>query len=202
MALRGPVKVSGWAFGEVLTSAQMTAVDILAGESIEGNSGTYGIEQLTAVNILSPHPPIPNDPTQWTGFAPTGVGCSVNTAEVLRWGLHVPNGCTITGWTFRLSGGIGHSALPADMPHVTLKRIDLSDIATSIGSQVTDTSATVGAYQAAHSISLSSLSEVVDTSTRRYFLQLTTESGANATSGTRPLGCYVTVTIDKLDPRG
>jgi hypothetical protein len=85
------------------------------------------------------------------------------------------------------------------MPTVKLHSYNITDGPNVLASQV-DTSATLSAYYLEHLITaVLGTPEVAARDDTRYTIELTTESGANATAG---LGVYyatVTYTITKLD---
>lgn len=204
MALRSRVKISGWSFGEILTSAQMTQVDINAAESVQGTSGTYGIEQLTGIDIHTSHSPYAQGTaTDWVCRARNAT-TTVATGSFAHWMMDAPHGATITGWTIRVIGPTGHAAFPGGAPTMPTCRLFYTlntGLSTGIGASVTDTSATAGAYEAVHSISQTGLSHVVDTSLQRYHLEFGSESGANGLAGTLIVDAYLTVTINAMNPR-
>ena len=85
------------------------------------------------------------------------------------------------------------------MPGMTIvKRLISNGLPATVGSG-TDASANLAAYQAYHINAVSGLSEVIDRSTYRYFLLVTTESGAGANVGSLVYDCYAPVTVTALD---
>jgi hypothetical protein len=78
------------------------------------------------------------------------------------------------------AGGADHSALPANKPTIQLVQLDPdTQVATNVSSVITDASATQPTYDAQHFIAITGLSHVVDR-TKRYFVVVAGESGANA----------------------
>lgn len=91
--------------------------------------------------------------------------------------------------------GSPHAALPATKPVLRLVSQELAVGATVVASQ-TDPSATVGAYNANHTIEITGLSSPFALG-REYFVQLTGETGANAEDLKFRLAS-VEVTIEKV----
>ena len=83
-----------------------------------------------------------------------------------------------------IEGVAGHSALPGTMPQWILYKNANTTAYTSIAS-ATDSSATVGAYEAKHEISNSSFTETIDDSNfATYLIKISGEGGTNAATGT------------------
>jgi len=93
--------------------------------------------------------------------------------------LDVPNGAIVTGYSAYIDPA-AHGALPAGMPAAALVAVDVTTGATTTLAQVIDSSATVAAFDALHAISATSLSVPMLRSSKRYFIRLESESGANA----------------------
>jgi hypothetical protein len=87
--------------------------------------------------------------------------------------------------------------LPATMPILTVVR-HVIPAHTSIGSS-TDSSASVVAYEATHSITVSGLSETVDRTLYRYSARLEGEAGSNFVAGLQALAVSCTYTITMYD---
>lgn len=81
----------------------------------------------------------------------------------------------------------GHAAFPggkpATMPNFDVIRMSALGVPWTIGTAI-DASATAGAYEAAHTLTLSGLSESIDITTYTYWLYFQGETGANAIVGT------------------
>lgn len=106
--------------------------------------------------------------------------------------LDVPVGSVITDFNGRLNGAAG--GLPGTLPTLSLVWHDVtSDTLTTIAS-ATDPSASMAAYNAAHSVSLTGMSETVS-STRRYYAKLTGEAGIFSGAGLQFIGLRVGLTI-------
>lgn len=115
--------------------------------------------------------------------------------------LHVPNGCTLASVVTLIHPGSGHSAFPggapANMPTLQVFKTQ-AGTSTQIGTTTTDASATAGAFQSAHILTVS-LSEVVDRTLKRYYAVLTSELGTNALPGTVLIDVFVSYAADHYD---
>lgn len=107
--------------------------------------------------------------------------------------LHLPNGAILNTITVHLKGPTGHAAFPGGkplMPVVTVyKRVIATGAKTSLtGTGGTDATATVGAYQAAHAITLTLTSPYTcNRVTEQYFALLSTEGDNTGAGGEAPI---------------
>lgn len=109
--------------------------------------------------------------------------------------LNLPHGQLLTAISVYIQGAAAHAALPAIMPQIFIKKRNVvTDVVTTI-SNVSDPSATTALLQSHHAISATGLTETVDNSTYYYFIELWSESGANALVGTKSARCTCTVSI-------
>jgi hypothetical protein len=110
------------------------------------------------------------------------VQLTANTDEVLFPLNNLIDGASLTSVIVRvdgdLAGGGSHGGLPATMPRLTVYRRDDGASLTQLG-QATDSSSSVGAYDAAHEITVSGLTDTIDEA-KPYFASLRGESGANS----------------------
>jgi len=119
----------------------------------------------------------------------------VTDAGLLAFKLTLPKRGTITSVTAYVKGAAGHAGLPGTMPALALLSQDIAGIGngTAEGAQ-SDTSGSTGAYQAAHTITISGLSiaflhdDLVD-----YYVHFTGEDGANKLTGLLLSGIVVAV---------
>lgn len=96
--------------------------------------------------------------------------------------LDVVRGDIITGIQVWVKGGGGHSGLPGTKPTLSLWEWE-SGVETADQLEITtDTSASTGVYDALHAIELLDIAVTVD-ATKRYFIRVTGEDGANALTG-------------------
>jgi hypothetical protein len=105
---------------------------------------------------------------------------NVSSSIGLHYPLDVPVGLKIVSITARLDGGAftgnTHAALPATMPALKLLR-QVDGVDSTVATQ-SDTSVNTGAYDVAHSVTLT-LNHTILTG-NHYFLKVTGEGGANA----------------------
>lgn len=106
----------------------------------------------------------------------------------------LPHGGVLQSVKVRLKGAGGHGALPSPMPEFTVYRVDDDGTATGLAAATVDSSATTGAYQAAHTITLSSIAHTVNLTTYRYFVKLVGEGVTNFVAGAELI--QITVACD------
>jgi hypothetical protein len=134
------------------------------------------------------------DGNQWKMDVNRGIFIqnTVSSAGTLYLPLNnIIDGSTLTSVTVTLagasySGAAGHGgSLPATMPTLKLYRQDQGSppAQTQIGGTTTDSSANAAAYDAAHSVTISGLSEAV-VQTKQYYLLLTGEASTNSVANT------------------
>lgn len=163
-------------------------------------TGTANVELATrSVVRWMPYHPSPAVVGGVADWHHTFVGNHVN--DVLGGDLVVPvrapHGATITLVEVYIIGAPGHVGLPANMPSFSLYSMSSSGVGTNIGTG-TDASASVAAFEAAHTISLS-VSHVVNRTTTRLAVFLNAESGANALVGATYIGTRITYNISGYD---
>lgn len=115
--------------------------------------------------------------------------------------LSFPNGSTLTAFTVyhnRTNTGV----LPATRLRVGIKKLALSTgSATDIVALTEDPEAVLANYEAHHAITISGLSEVIDNTAYRYYLNLQGEADPNgATTTVYPAITTVTMTSDDEHP--
>lgn len=111
-----------------------------------------------------------------------------------------PDGSTLTSVTVRLRvEGAGFSSLPSVMPTFKVYKL-ASGTLTSLGT-ATDSSASTAVLNAAHSVTLSGLSEAIDQSGgTRYFVEVTGAGGTNYVSGLSVMYVSAAFTTTTLKP--
>lgn len=134
-------------------------------------------------------------------------GAAMVQADVTGGGLQsmiipidVPAGSVIGSITAFVQGASGHVSLPTGserMEVLVYKQRLTTGVLTLIGNAV-DASASVGAYEAGHTIAFGFDFETVDYANYTYFIQITGERGANAVAGTRYFGSQINTTISQL----
>ena len=99
--------------------------------------------------------------------------------------LDLPEGYTLTDLEVWIQPPGAHGALPGTMPRFTLTRVDRNTGAATLIDTEIDGSGSVGAYEAYHSIHMVIAGgEVINRATRKYVLNFTAETDANALAGT------------------
>ena len=197
----------GWAFLEVLTSAQMNAIDINVTNAIDGDGGgTYApsspldVSNLRNVEWGNGYWPAQTSRDEWRTLSLnrlSSVGGSWNFAagrwdqindsdEIYFAGDNLVAGAQLVGARLWLTGAGGHAALPATMPHLYVVKVKGDGTTSSLGDTV-DASGTTAVYQAIHQINVSfSMDGALDESAGvRYVLHLIGEGGANFVAGMR-----------------
>lgn len=119
---------------------------------------------------------------------------------------NIPDGATITGASVIFMGAVpsvgpNFAALPAGMPSFKLYKTSPSaGTASSLGT-ATDATAVLATFNAAHTVSLTGLNEVVTHSDNyRYVIEVTGAFGANYVNGMGVLATYLTMTTTKIKP--
>lgn len=115
--------------------------------------------------------------------------------------LDLPDGNLFTALTIYIKTTSGHGALPGTMPKLSVYRYDpLTGTAAQIGSTTTDPSASVGAYDTLHGISVTGLNHTVNRQLYSYYARFEGEGGANYQNLLRLLRLVYTITVTKRDP--
>lgn len=192
------VKVGGWAFGEILTSANMTSVDSNVTNAVDKRSGALEVTSQSYTYVL---PSIAHAVDgKWDAEANGRYQQTSLTAPInAYYPLYLPNGSVITAARAYLIGAAGHSALPAQMPTIRVESVVISTGTTGnlIGTG-TDASASVGAYETLHYMETTGTSAAIDRTTKAYHVAVTGESGANSTLNLIIWGVRVAFTVDRL----
>jgi hypothetical protein len=131
--------------------------------------------------------------TYWIQGSAPGSG---GTQMPLAWFMDVPPGSTITGVSWKVDGAGGHGALPANMPLLTLRDVDAAAGSSTSIATVNDASASVVAYEAAHTNSSGVLSHLVAEG-HVIVAAVLGEKGANEVSGA--LHYYPVITFTRTE---
>jgi hypothetical protein len=112
------------------------------------------------------------------------VQTDISAATPLDFEMVLPDQITVTSVVAFICGtaalGVGaHAGLPATKPTLKFLEVDPGTAATTFSASVTDPSGTQAAYDAQHTIVLTT-SRFVSSQFRRYLVRLTGEAGANA----------------------
>lgn len=121
---------------------------------------------------------------------------SVASADLLEFQLqHIP-GAKFTQIVVTLKGKAGHGGLPGTMPKIQLFKTDrAAHTSAQVGSDQSDTSANVAAYEAVHTVTLT-VSEQTMSETAVYYLKITGEDGANEMAGLEYAGGHIVVSVN------
>lgn len=117
--------------------------------------------------------------------------------------LDLHDGMTITAATVNVTAAGAHAGLPALMPGICVIRREVTTGTISSlqsGGFVLDSSAGLGAYEAAHDIATGAAidqNNTVDTRTYEYFLLVQNEGHTNALLGLAVNGAYITATAPR-----
>jgi hypothetical protein len=140
------------------------------------------------------------DQTEWDARADGVVQSVAITGKALVQPITAPHGSVLTNVTVTLQPAGGHGALPAVLPVLGVyKRSLTTGLDTALAAPVTDSSASVAAFQALHTIDSGVLAETIDRTTFRYYATMSNESGANAAVGLVYFGARRATTITRLD---
>lgn len=142
--------------------------------------------------------------TTWTnetdgtgGLGANGATLVGGTADDWHASVDLPHGQTITEISVRLNPtDVG--ALPGTMPSMAFLKVNRTTLAeTTIGS-ATDSSGTTGAYNAAHDLTVTGLSEVIDRGTYSYYVIVRGSSGSTPANDIIMSGPIATITCTSL----
>jgi hypothetical protein len=146
----------------------------------KGVTRQIATEAYSPINFIAPYVLSGGGGPYWRQLStPTA-----NDHVVYRLGM--PQGATLNSITVRLQGAAAHVGLPASVPTLRLLRVDATDFTSGWvlqGSISSDLSANTTAYQAVHTITVGSLSVVVDNAQYNYFACVSGEGSTNALSG-------------------
>jgi hypothetical protein len=194
------IKISGWAFGEKLESAQMNQLDTdhaAAIDSVGGGDYTLGADlnligsfHFSQIDLTLPL--VLFKGTSWTATLAGGPGTSAYGYESAGIGIqivfslaipqHANGACKITGAKVHYRPAGGHGDLPQFLPILTLLRQSASGTAvTTIAEQTAATPGSVGEYEGGGTIEVAA-SHVI-TGQETYYVRFTTEAGTNAAGG-------------------
>jgi len=221
MTLVDPTGGLGYTFGQKLPSTHMTTIAGNQPKAVDGNGGgtwapgapiilngasalqlgaklNYTSRSVVRMQSLNPQARA----ADWTwALGATGVvwqNANAAAASKMQAQLaQIAHNSVVTGIRAFYKGAAGHVGLPASMPKFTVYRVDSSNTYTGVAGTTTDPSATVAAFQAAHSITLSvgGGSFTADLTQYNYVMVVEPESGMNALAGAQYLGAEVTMTI-------
>lgn len=145
-------------------------------------SGTTRVKLASRSITRVEHSPFYSEDLAVWGLNPIGEMQQLSatvSSRVAGCPLRVPHGVTLTAVSVRVAPA-NHTGLPAVKPRMYLRRPNTSSGAVVELGDVTDPSADITAYNAAHEITLSGLSEAIDRTANRYVVNLVGESGTDS----------------------
>lgn len=189
--------------GELITHAIL--INGVAKPTID--AADYTNSRVTAIHgakgaTITRFAECPQIPTSGTwaatanGYYSTSVATVCNLVIPLPESV-LPHGVTLAAIALQISPNGGHASLfGLTLPTLSLYSTTAGVSNTLIGATTSDPSASAGAYNAFHSISITvPPSTVIDRTTKRYFLALATEfGGANAAAGLTAIGPILSYT--------
>lgn len=224
MALVDPTGGIGYSFGQKLPSTHMTTIAQQQPNAIDGvGGGTYTPAAPLVVNGITTLKlevlDLKSDgKLKYVSRSVTRQQSYTNCARTLtnQWALHtndawinvspsggflsvsldrLAHGAVMTDWSIRWKGGAGHGALPTIllMPKFEAFAVN-TESQFFIINTVSDTSASVAAYETEHTIVIPML-VTVNLDMFRYVLKITSESGAAAQPNAQPLSISATMTV-------
>lgn len=185
------------------------------------DAAAYIVQTITVYRRVTRPPPyisagvaVAGDTAFTTVVAPTPTtSYALTFLDVYVWGasgkifyfplLDLHDGMTITAATVNVTAAGAHAGLPALMPGICVIRREVTTGTISSlqsGGFVLDSSAGLGAYEAAHDIATGAAidqNNTVDTRTYEYFLLVQNEGHTNALLGLAVNGAYITATAPR-----
>jgi len=157
------------------------------------------VHELAMTRISRGHPAF-GTPTLWSIDQYGRAVCGTTAGDFAYYALELPDGAQLTDVELTVIGG-GNVNLPGVMPRFRVRRVSMADNSVSASSDAVDGSASVGVYNALHTITLSSLSYSVNQSFK-FIVEFDSESGANAVVGFTIIGVKATFTVFGPGDRG
>lgn len=129
------------------------------------------------------------------------VGLSVQKGDIATQDLAFPNGATLTGITV-YHNRTNTGTLPTTRLQIGIKKVLLSSgVASDVLAATEDPEAVLANYEAHHAIAITGLSEVIDNTAYKYYLNVNGEVDPNgATTSLFPAITTVTMTSDDEHP--
>ena len=206
-------KPAGWNTGDVISAAIAQGWDDNLAASVDCAALTLGFTKTVTRVVQSAGTPIAHDtmlvdPSLWhLGASLDGwdwASASTEIHSAMLWRLSdLPDGCTLTAFGCYITGAAGHGATwpanaPQNMPVIAVVKKTLTAADASVGTKTDSTATTKAAYEAAHVLQVTGLTEVINNATTAYWLYVTNESGTNAQSGVTVGTPWVTTTQTAL----
>lgn len=164
-----------------------------------GNTGWLFVPTMqttSIVRVLRGMPFIVEADADVNEYGEVVINTTAGTA--VKWVIEAPDGCSLTGVELCVIGG-GNGALPAVMPGFRVRTLRISNENQSSQGPFADASINTTQYNAIHSIEATLTPITIDNQDRRYTIDFFSESGANAATGYKVIGIYLTFTPASLD---
>ena len=164
---------------------------------------TFNQAPSLAVSKTVAQPLIPSGMTAFAwddSTASVKQGSSSTAGKATFFVRRIGDGATITNVTLKVISTQTHSSLPATMPGFSVTKRDANGTNTTLAGFTADSSATTGAFQAIHSISTGTISQVVNLDDD-VFVEVNGETGANAQDNSFSVRkILITYTSNKIYP--
>lgn len=183
------------------TAYLMYAKVARAGDTMTGNLATPGITFAPAVTVTRTARAVAYSITgTWTRDLVTSTGGLISSAvgTVAAFDIDPPHGSVLSEVSAWITPSGGHSALPATMPVIDVRRVHMNGGGTTSLGMATDGSLNTTSYQQPHSINVFGLAATVDRSGYRYIMVFSDELGANSQAGMDVYGCSFAYTITNV----
>lgn len=145
----------------------------------------------------------PNYAAEWSPTETGGMETTGTSGKKMFIPLPVPHQSTLKKVTALVQGAGGHGALPSlggDALSIAVVRQSVGlPFARTVVASTDDPTATIAGYQAPHVVTLDGLSEDIDRTLYRYYIQIKAEQGISAVAGLNWYGSTFTVEADRLD---
>jgi hypothetical protein len=176
--------------GTQTVSGAKTFVDITV-------SGTNKYKQASRVLTRTLPATWVNETDGTCGLFANGAKLAGGTADDWHAGLDLPHGQVISEISVRLDPtNVG--GLPGTMPTIAFHKTHRTTLVDTTIASGTDSSASTGAYNAAHDLTATGFSETIDTSTYNYWLIVRGSSGSSPANDIIMVGPSATITCASL----
>lgn len=115
--------------------------------------------------------------------------------------IDLPDYGTLKTVSVKWTGAGGHAAFPGGaptMPKIQVFKMDVDGNETSLAAATSDSSATAGAYEAAHTIVTGTLNVTLDRQNFTYYVKVFGEAGGNFIAGSLVFAPRFTVEVDEM----
>lgn len=179
--------------------APLVSTDSITADAITISNATHTVNLASRAATRSEDSTPRLSGTDWA-FTSTGtILASIANGDHVEWPITAPHGSVLTAFAVLLQPSGGHGGLPANLPALLVYKRNLTTGGTTNVATATDSSASVAAYQAVHTVTASGFTETIDRATYGYFARISNEFGVDALVGLTILGAKRTTTVTKID---